>query len=161
MRCAFIISLCLLAACNPTTENTITTDSEPANESAPATNELEGIWQLQEWKIVNQDDTSVVQHQSRQHKIYFQGYYMWNREVPYDSVEWHGFGIYEIQADDTLMEMPITSSIPEREYMEHAGITEFKIAFNLRGDTFTQTIYNPVRDLYNIQTYHRIRRSAK
>lgn len=51
------------------------------------------------------------------HKLYLDGYVMWNSEPDPDSGEWYGFGTYELRGD-TIIERLSTMSYSMQEMMD-------------------------------------------
>ncbi len=122
----------------------------------PSTEGIQGIWELEELKVVSGRDTSAMDVSTiNQHKIYHGDYYMWNRKGSKESEEWHGYGSFRIEGD-TLIETPHVSSVMMKNLMDSVRMTEFRTYLSIQGETFRQILYNPISGVYNIQTYRRI-----
>ena len=148
---AFAITFLILATFGCKTES-----SKEKMEEKSINSPIHGVWKLVDLKIANNGDTTtVVLNETKQYKIYSEHFYMWNRQVPKDSAEWHGFGTYKINGD-TIVETPEISSGPMQNFLDVSGMSEFKLDIKLEKDHFRQIIYNPINDIYNIQRYERI-----
>ena len=109
----------------------------PTNLQTPPS--IEGTWELVSFYNYNElgeiTDTVPTTEGYRQIKMYYNGKVMWTRYVPTDSVEWFGYGSYEIT--DT--------SLTERlEYMSASMIRiandlrEWNMELILKPDTYSQ-----------------------
>ena len=68
-----------------------------------------GVWeQIQSCFLVN-GDTVEFNNNSVHHKIYLDGYVIWNSDPAEDSSEWHGYGTYRFN-NDTLIEELLSMS---------------------------------------------------
>ena len=76
---------------------------------------MEGVWELISYCRLANEDTTFKSENSTEHKIYLDGYVMWNHEPDPDSSEWHGFGTYTFK-DGMVTETLITMSIPMRRF---------------------------------------------
>ena len=88
----------------------------------------------------------------RQVKIYADGYVMWTRQVPNDSLEWYGFGKYEIRGD-TLVE--------NLEYGSHTLMNLFKsdehiFFLVLDKDRYSQIDYDAMGNFKASENYIRV-----
>ena len=84
-------------ACNQKTHPT--TSNEPIESIDP----MEGVWKKTLYYRLANGDTTYKSENSVQHKIYLDGYVMWNSDPGQDGSEWHGFGTYTYK-NDTLTE---------------------------------------------------------
>ena len=102
-----LISL-LCVACNQPAD-TLSEDTSPS---------VEGVWKVTEHFWMNEyGDTVWVFPESDQYKIYLDGHVMWCGEPDPDSVEWYGFGTYELMGD-TIIERLSTMSWSMQEMTE-------------------------------------------
>jgi hypothetical protein len=100
---------------------------------------IEGTWELMSFYNYDEEgnisDTVPTTEGYRQIKMYYNGKVMWTRYVPADSVEWFGYGSYEI-TDSTLTE--------RLEYMSASmtkianELKEWNMELKLQDDTFSQ-----------------------
>ncbi|CAM1333096.1 hypothetical protein [Tenacibaculum aestuariivivum] len=67
-------------------------------------NLMEGVWRLSEFYHVANGDTIIKDTTKIQHKIYLNGYVMWNASPDSNLSEWHGFGTYTYK-NDTIIEV--------------------------------------------------------
>lgn len=105
--CPGILLSLLCFACNPPAENI-------SEKNTPT---VEGVWKLTDHFVVNEfGDTVWVYPESAQYKIYLDGHVMWSGDPDEDSVEWYGFGTYEL-GGDTLKERLTTMSYSMQEAM--------------------------------------------
>ena len=78
----------------------------PSDSACVEAFSIEGVWELESFDYYESNDivgSSVLWEGYRQIKIFQDGYIMWSRNVPKDSVQWYGFGTYELRGD-TLIE---------------------------------------------------------
>jgi len=97
----FVFVFFLLVSCDqkkqveaPVTESDINIVKTPS---------MEGTWELVSY--YNYDGTDITDtvpmaEGYRQIKIYSGNKIMWSRKVPMDSVEWYGFGTYQVSEDE-------------------------------------------------------------
>jgi hypothetical protein len=113
------------------------TEYQPDPQQAMPT--IEGTWELMSFYNYDEEgnisDTVPTTEGYRQIKMYYNGKVMWTRYVPADSVEWFGYGSYEI-TDSTLTE--------RLEYMSASmtrianELKEWNMELKLQEDTFSQ-----------------------
>jgi hypothetical protein len=97
-----LLTFITLVACNQAKQ---ATDTE-LTDLMEVPDNLDGTWKLVNY--YNYSDNGVIDsvpmaNGYRQIKIYSDGKVMWSRQVPLDSIEWYGYGAYEI-SEDELME---------------------------------------------------------
>ncbi|WBX74737.1 hypothetical protein PG913_06115 [Tenacibaculum pacificus] len=63
---------------------------------------MEGVWELTEFHHLKNGDTLITDKNKVQHKIYLNGYVMWNTNPASDSSEWHGYGTYTYKKDTVI-----------------------------------------------------------
>ncbi|WP_103867477.1 hypothetical protein [Aquimarina sp. I32.4] len=67
-------------------------------------NPMEGVWELSHFYHLENGDTLITDTAKVQHKIYLNGYVIWNTDPAPDSSEWHGYGTYTYK-NDTVIEI--------------------------------------------------------
>ena len=112
---------------------------------------MEGVWELISYCRLANEDTTFKSNNNNEHKIYLDGYVMWNHDPDPDSTEWHGYGTYTF-ADGMVTERLTTMSIPMRRY---SAPTPVKIVF---GDNSFEQVQKSER---NGITYQQIWRYKK
>lgn len=65
---------------------------------------MKGVWELNQFYHLMNKDTLVSDTTKVQHKIYLNGYVIWNTNPASDSSEWHGYGTYTYK-NDTIIEI--------------------------------------------------------
>ena len=137
------LGLFLCFACNQKTDTSV--QSEIIEPIDP----MEGVWEQTKSYQIWHVDTLNFHDSLIQHKIYLDGYVMWNADPEPDSTEWHGFGTYKYD-NGVLTERLISVSIPMKAAMGSDDEAILKI--DLDEDTFKQTI----EGIYNDTTYQLI-----
>ena len=101
-----VFSLFLICiACNQKNHTTA------SNETIELDDPMEGVWKLISYCRLANEDTTFKSENSNEHKIYLDGFVMWNHDPDPDSSEWHGFGTYTYNngmVTETLTSMSIT-----------------------------------------------------
>lgn len=82
---------------------------------------MEGVWELISYCRLTNEDTTFKSETSSEHKIYLDGYFMWNHNPDPDGSEWHGFGTYTFQ-DGMVTETLKTMSLPMRSHSTPAPV---------------------------------------
>lgn len=100
----FSLAIVLFAFCVACTQQS---NKDAASQADP----VEGVWELTNHYWVLDDDTIYADLVGVQHKIYYDGYFMWTADPAPDSSEWHGFGTYQL-SNDTLIEKLTSMSLP-------------------------------------------------
>ncbi len=137
------LTLFLCVACNQKTDTSV--QSEIIEPVEP----MEGVWEQTKTYTVWKGDTLNFQDSISSHKIYLDGYIMWNSDPAPDSTEWHAFGTYRYD-NGVLTEKLTSMSMPMKSAMGTDDEAILKI--DLDEDTFKQTI----EGIYNDTTYYMI-----
>lgn len=116
------------------------------------TDKLEGVWEQTNYFRLSGTDTILKDDTKVQHKIYLDGYFMWNSEAREDMKEWHGYGSYTLK-NDTLIETLTSMSIPLRDYTY-----VFPIVVEIKDGSLKQTIHYKENDInfQNIEIYKKV-----
>ena len=118
---------------------------------------IEGTWELVSFYNyvdgVNVSDTVPASDGYRQIKMYYNGKVMWTRYVPTDSVEWFGYGSYEVN-DNTLTERLEYMSASMRK-IANANM-EWNMELDLKANTFSQIFIDEEGNRVNSENYKRI-----
>lgn len=107
---------------------------------------LVGVWQQTKSYTIWNGDTVNYHENLNQHKIYLNGYFMWNADPDPDSVEWHGFGTYKYK-NDTLIEKYLSMSNHMKLFL--GSDKEAMLKVDIDESTFKQVI----EGVYNDATY--------
>ena len=152
---AFTVFLVSFSCC----QNTDSSLVEPA-----ISDPLEGVWQMTHYYATWGGDTvysaDTARYERVQHKIYLDGYVMWNTNPAEDSTEWHGFGTYH-QSNDTVFEKLLTTSLPMMEIWKNWDDEEVALTVEYDEDNFKQTIASENNDtIYQqIEVYKKLQRN--
>lgn len=118
---------------------------------------IEGTWELVSHYNyvdgVNVSDTVPAVDGYRQIKMYYNGKVMWTRYVPNDSVEWFGYGSYEVE-DDRLMEKLEYMSASMRVNAQPDMVWTMEL--QLKNNTFSQIFIDEDGNRINSENYKRI-----
>ena len=118
---------------------------------------IEGTWELVSFYNyvdgVNVSDTVPASDGYRQIKMYYNGKVMWTRYVPTDSVEWFGYGSYEVN-DNTLTERLEYMSASMRK-IANANM-EWNMELDLKANSFSQIFIDEDGNRVNSENYKRI-----
>ena len=128
----------------------------PQNESIQESSPIEGTWELVShfnYDGVNVTDTVFAVDGYRQIKMYYNGKVMWTRYVPQDSVEWFGYGSYEM-SDSTLTERLEYMSASMRKIANKD--MEWNMELQFHGDTYSQIFIDDEGNRINSENYVRI-----
>lgn len=115
-------------------------------------NKIDGVWkQTAYYKLAN-NDTIQKNFSKIQHKIYLDGYVMWNSDAGSDNIDWHGYGKYSIKKD-TIIESLISMSVSLKGYT-----TVFPITYKINNNTLKQIIHYTDKNInyQNIEIYQKI-----
>jgi len=95
-----------------------------------------------------------------QHKIYYDGYFMWTADPGPDSSERHGFGTYQLSSD-TLIEKLTSMSLPMKQYRGSQDEAILKVEYG--PDFCKQEMEQPFRDTVYpaVEEYKRLNQSPK
>jgi len=113
---------------------------------------LEGVWEQTNYFRLKGNDTILKDASKKQHKMYLDGYLIWNSDAGLDGLEWHGYGTYTLK-NDTLVETLTSMSIPLRGY--HAI---YPIIIETKGNSLKQIIHYQKDNLeyQNIEIYKKL-----
>lgn len=100
MKSVLLLALLLCISCNSTMDKK---------------DKLEGVWKQTNFFRLKEKDTILKDNSKTQHKIYLDGFFIWNSDADKDSVEWHGYGTYTFK-NDTLVETLTSMSLPLKGY---------------------------------------------
>jgi len=118
---------------------------------------IEGTWELvSNYNYTdgeNVSDTIYPAEGYRQIKMYYNGKVMWTRYVPSDSVEWFGYGSYEVE-DDRLMEKLEYMSASMRK-VANPDMT-WTMELQLKSNSFSQIFIDEEGNRINSENYKRI-----
>ena len=146
LRFTLLVSL-LCAACNQPAE-TLSVDSARS---------VEGVWKqtAHHW-TTEFGDTVFVAPEHDAYKIYLDGHVMWNCEPDPDSIEWFGFGTYELNGD-TLIERLSCMSLSMQDAMGEDDEAILIVEFD--ENNFRQTIEMIWQDTvyHNTEVYVRVK----
>ena len=78
-------------------------DSKAENKKVKYIDDMEGVWGLSVFYQLANGDTLITNTSKVQHKIYLDGYVIWNTNPAPDASEWHGYGTYSYK-NDTIIE---------------------------------------------------------
>ena len=120
--------------------------------------ELEGIWELESFYYYENNeitDSARLWGNYRQVKMFQDGSVMWTRMVPKDSVEWYGFGTFEIRNDSLIERLDYGS----HELMKlFDPVHAFEIEMGV--DYFRQIDHDQYGNRKTAENYRRIRSSS-
>jgi hypothetical protein len=118
---------------------------------------IEGTWELVSFYNyldgVNVSDTLPATDGYRQIKMYYDGKVMWTRYVPNDSVEWFGYGSYEVN-EDRLMETLEYMSASMRKIAQPDMVWTMEL--QLENNKFSQIFIDEEGNRINSENYKRI-----
>lgn len=138
-----LLLVLLFVSCNNKKENTAITEQK---------SNLEGVWEQTNFFRLADNDTILKDNSKIQHKIYLDGYLIWNSNAGTDSLEWHGYGTYTFK-NDTLVETLTSMSIPLRGYH-----SIYPIIIETKDDVLKQIIHYKENDVnyQNIELYKKL-----
>ncbi len=114
---------------------------------------LEGVWKLSHfYTVANQKDTLISKTDKVQHKIYLNGFVIWNTDPAEDNSEWHGFGTYTYK-NDTITEV-LTSMSKSMQ----SNLNTYIIPIKHKGTSYKQVNTYTKNDTIfkNIEIYKKI-----
>ncbi|MCG1036062.1 hypothetical protein [Polaribacter sargassicola] len=113
---------------------------------------LEGVWEQTNFFRLKEKDTILKDNSKIQHKIYLDGFLIWNSDAGKDSVEWHAYGTYNLKKD-TLIETLTSMSIPLQGYN-----SIYPIVIEVSDSSLKQTINYKENDInyQNIEIYKKL-----
>lgn len=118
---------------------------------------IEGTWELESFYNYdgegNITDTLPTTPGYRQIKMYYNGKVMWTRYVPQDSVEWFGYGSYEV-TDTTLTERLEYMSASMRKIANDSMVWNMLLV--LGPDRYSQIFVDEEGNKINSENYVRL-----
>lgn len=113
---------------------------------------MQGVWELTEFYHIKNGDTLITDRDKVQHKIYLDGYVMWNTNPESDSSEWHGYGSYTYKKD-TVVEILTSMSASMK-----SDVNKYIIPVKHSYKTYKQiNIYKNKDTIYkNIEVYKKL-----
>lgn len=96
-RSLFLLAsvLIICAACSSASDN--------KNDNTKSS-KIDGVWKLTHFYKLADGDTIMTDTKKIQHKIYLDGYVIWNVNATSDASEWHGYGTFTFK-NDTITEV--------------------------------------------------------
>jgi len=140
----FVLYTLFLVGCNTTTQQT------NPNAAIEGTWELIGFYNYQNNKVV---DSFVPIKGYKQVKMYSKSKVMWSKNVPGDSTDWFGYGIYEISGD-TLIEVLDYGSQMMKKIIDQKE--KFVYELFIDKNNFTQIEIDPEGNRIYAENYKRI-----
>ena len=136
-------------SCQQTTNES--TDAEIAEPVDP----MEGVWENTTTYWIANGDTIGTGEDIVQHKIYLDGFFIWNTNPTPDSSEWHGYGTYTYN-DGIVTEKLLSMSYPMHSAFKIGEEAILKVEFG--ENTYFQIIENTVNDTtyQNIEHYRKL-----
>ena len=115
-------------------------------------NTMEGVWELSEFYHLANGDTLIVDTSKVQHKIYLDGYVIWNTDPAPDATEWHAYGTYTYKNDT------ITEKLTSTSKSMKSDINTYVIPIERGKDSYKQvnTYKNNDTIYHNIEVYKKI-----
>ncbi len=118
---------------------------------------IEGTWELVSFYNysdgVNIADTVPTTDGYRQIKMYYNGKVMWTRYVPDDSVEWFGYGSYEVEENRLTERLEYMSASMRK--IANANM-EWNMELHLKNNSFSQIFIDEEGNRINAENYKRI-----
>lgn len=126
-------------------------------EKMPVHPSIEGTWELVSFYNysdgVNIADTVPTTDGYRQIKMYYNGKVMWTRYVPDDSVEWFGYGSYEVEENRLTERLEYMSASMRK--IANANM-EWNMELHLKNNSFSQIFIDEEGNRINAENYKRI-----
>ena len=80
---------------------------------------MEGVWELTYFYLTANSDTLILNTNKTQHKIYLDGFVIWNVSPSNKTNEWHRFGTYNyVKINEKQQQHLNHSSETETEYLQ-------------------------------------------
>lgn len=130
-----IICIAILFSCK---ENTTTNQEDQIDEMTSEINSLEGAWKLVSFLNYREDgtvDTIISSNTNKQIKMYSLTKVMWSRTRVSDSIDWFGYGDYNVK-NGVLTEVLDYDSKSMNEVIKVK--TEFTFNVNITENEFSQ-----------------------
>ena len=115
-------------------------------------NPMEGVWELSHFYHLANGDTLIIDTTKVQHKIYSNGYVIWNTDPAPNASEWHGYGTYTYK-NDTITEI-LTSTSKSMK----SDVNRYVIPIEHKGQSYKQvnTYRNNDTIYHNIEIYKKL-----
>ncbi|AKA33891.1 hypothetical protein [Flagellimonas lutaonensis] len=131
--------------------------TEISNPHENQESSIEGTWELKSFYNYDGEgniaDTLPTTPGYRQIKMYYNGKVMWTRYVPQDSVEWFGYGSYEV-TDSTLTERLEYMSASMRKIANDSMV--WNMILVLEPNQYSQIFVDEEGNKINSENYIRI-----
>lgn len=113
---------------------------------------MEGVWELTHFYHTANGDTLIIDTKKTQHKIYLDGFVIWNVSPTSKTDEWHGFGTYSF-SNDTITEK-LTSMSNSMKSDNNTYIIPIELKKNIYKQINTYTANDTLYQ--NIEVYKKI-----
>jgi len=131
--------------------------SEMASSKPALHPSIEGTWELVSHYNytdgVNVSDTVLAVDGYRQIKMFYNGKVMWTRYVPNDSVEWFGYGSYEVNENELSEKLEYMSASMRK--IANADMV-WRMELQLQNNKFSQIFTDEEGNRINSENYKRI-----
>ena len=113
---------------------------------------IDGVWELSHFYHIANGDTLITDTNKVQHKIYLDGYVIWNTNPAPNSSEWHGYGTYTYK-NDTITEILTSMSKTMK-----SDVNTYIIPIERGNKTYKQvnTYKNNDTIYHNIEVYKKL-----
>jgi len=130
----------------------ISCNSKTTDKEIKKLNPIEGVWELSHFYHLANGDTLITDTSKVQHKIYLNGYVIWNTDPAPDASEWHGYGTYTYK-NDTITEI-LTSMSKSMK----SDVNKYIIPIEHNKDSYKQVnTYKKNDTIYhNIEIYKKL-----
>lgn len=135
------LAIVLFASCN-TQDNGKNQNQDP----------LQGVWKLDAFYTLANADTIVKNYNKVQHKMYLNGYVIWNADTDENGVDWSGYGTYSFK-NDTITETLTSTS---KSMKSDVNTYVIPIDFNVNSYKQVNTYYRNDTVFKNIEIFKKI-----
>lgn len=135
------LAIVLFASCN-TQDNGKNQNQDP----------LQGVWKLDAFYTLANADTIVKNYNKVQHKMYLNGYLIWNADTDENGVDWSGYGTYSFK-NDTITETLTSTS---KSMKSDVNTYVIPIDFNVNSYKQVNTYYRNDTIFKNIEIFKKI-----
>lgn len=135
------LAIVLFASCN-TQDNGKNQNQDP----------LQGVWKLDAFYTLANADTIVKNYNKVQHKMYLNGYLIWNADTDENGVDWSGHGTYSFK-NDTITETLTSTS---KSMKSDVNTYVIPIDFNVNSYKQVNTYYRNDTIFKNIEIFKKI-----
>ena len=110
---------------------------------------LQGVWQLNAFYTLANTDTIVKDFNKVQHKIYLNGYVLWNTDTDINGIDWSGYGISTFKNDT------ITETLTSTSKSMKSDVNTYVIPIDFYKDSYKQinTYYRNDTVFKNIEIF--------